>query len=95
MLLARPFEGREGAFTRTEGRRDFALLPTGRSYLQELQEAGVEVPLVAIGGITIEGAPAVIGAGAGAVAVIADLLATGHPEARVREYLHALGASNG
>jgi phosphopentomutase len=45
-VIARPFEGREGAFTRTEGRRDFALLPTGRSYLQELQDAGVEVHAV-------------------------------------------------
>lgn len=60
-----------------------------------LVEAGVEATIVAIGGITIEQAPAVIRAGAGAVAVISDLLATGHPEARVREYLRALCASDG
>lgn len=42
-VIARPFTGREGAFVRTEGRRDFALAPTGRSYLEELCEAGVEV----------------------------------------------------
>jgi phosphopentomutase len=42
-VIARPFTGVDGAFQRTEGRRDFALVPPGRSYLQELQEAGVEV----------------------------------------------------
>jgi phosphopentomutase len=42
-VIARPFAGAEGAFERTEGRRDFALAPPGRSYLQELVAAGVEV----------------------------------------------------
>ena len=42
-VIARPFTGAVGAFTRTDGRRDFALVPSGRSYLQELQDAGVEV----------------------------------------------------
>jgi phosphopentomutase len=42
-VIARPFAGEPGAFTRTEGRRDFALAPPARSYLQELQGAGVEV----------------------------------------------------
>jgi phosphopentomutase len=42
-VIARPFSGRDGAFTRTDGRRDFALAPPARSYLQELQDAGVEV----------------------------------------------------
>jgi thiamine-phosphate pyrophosphorylase len=48
------------------------------------------LPLVAIGGITLETAPEVIGAGATSVAVISDLLATGDPEARVRAYLDRL-----
>lgn len=47
-------------------------------------------PVVAIGGITIETAPAAIEAGAASVAVIADLLATGDPAARVREYIRRL-----
>jgi thiamine-phosphate pyrophosphorylase len=47
-------------------------------------------PLVAIGGITAENAPAVIEAGAAGVAVIADLLTGGDPAARVRRILHAL-----
>jgi phosphopentomutase len=42
-VIARPFAGAEGAFERTEGRRDFALAPPGRSYLEELADAGVEV----------------------------------------------------
>lgn len=47
-------------------------------------------PVVAIGGITLERAAEVAAAGASA-AVLSDLLATGDPEARVREYLRRLG----
>jgi phosphopentomutase len=42
-VIARPFEGRPGAFMRREGRRDYAAPPPGRSYLQELQDLGVPV----------------------------------------------------
>ena len=42
-VIARPFTGAPGAFTRTDGRRDFTVAPPGRSYLQELQAAAVEV----------------------------------------------------
>ena len=42
-VIARPFSGQAGAFSRTEGRRDFSLPPPGRSYLEELQQDGVEV----------------------------------------------------
>jgi thiamine-phosphate pyrophosphorylase len=55
-----------------------------------LRDAGSATPIVAIGGITLERAPEVIRAGAASVAVISDLLSTGNPEARVREYLRAL-----
>jgi phosphopentomutase len=41
-VIARPFTGAPGAFERTAGRRDFALEPPARSYLQELRDAGVE-----------------------------------------------------
>jgi thiamine-phosphate pyrophosphorylase len=47
--------------------------------------------LVAIGGITLDRAREVIDAGAAAVAVISDLIATNDPEARVREYLVRVG----
>jgi phosphopentomutase len=39
-VIARPFTGGDGAFERTEGRRDFALPPPVRSYLAEL-DAGL------------------------------------------------------
>lgn len=47
-------------------------------------------PLVAIGGITLATAPAIIAAGADSIAVIADLYAMGDIAARTREYLHRL-----
>ena len=55
-----------------------------------IRAAGAATPIVAIGGITLERARGVIQAGAASVAVISDLLSTGNPEARVREYLRAL-----
>ncbi|HTX07020.1 MAG TPA: phosphopentomutase [Solirubrobacteraceae bacterium] len=42
-VIARPFEGVPGAFRRREGRRDYAVPPPSRSYLQELQDAGAPV----------------------------------------------------
>jgi phosphopentomutase len=45
-VIARPFRGEPGAFRRTEGRKDIALDPPGRSYMQELQAAGVPVHTV-------------------------------------------------
>jgi phosphopentomutase len=42
-VIARPFEGSAGAFRRREGRRDYSVPPPGRSYLEELQEAGAPV----------------------------------------------------
>jgi thiamine-phosphate pyrophosphorylase len=51
-----------------------------------------QVPVVAIGGIDLARAPAVIAGGASAIAVISDLLVD-DPASRVRKYLEALGAS--
>jgi phosphopentomutase len=45
-VIARPFEGEPGSFRRTEGRKDFSVRPPGRSYLDELQAAGVPVHAV-------------------------------------------------
>jgi phosphopentomutase len=42
-VIARPFEGPPGGFSRTPGRRDFSLAPPGRSYLEELRDVGVPV----------------------------------------------------
>lgn len=49
-VIARPFTGTPGAFERTDGRRDFALAPPGRSYLQEIGDAGM--PVHAVGKIS-------------------------------------------
>jgi len=51
------------------------------------------IPVVAIGGVTLERAADVIAAGAASVAVIGDLLSTGDPRARVRAYLERLNAA--
>ncbi len=42
-VIARPFSGLEGAYERTDGRRDYSLAPPARSYLEELQDRGVPV----------------------------------------------------
>ena len=50
----------------------------------------VHKPVVAIGGIKLEHAADVLGAGAHAIAVIRDLLASPNVEARTREWIRAL-----
>jgi thiamine-phosphate pyrophosphorylase len=48
------------------------------------------LPLVAIGGITLDTAPSVLDAGAASVAVIGDLMAAGDPEARAHAFVDRL-----
>jgi thiamine-phosphate pyrophosphorylase len=48
------------------------------------------IPVVAIGGITLETAPALLAVGASGIAVIGDLLAGGSPAARVTAYQQVL-----
>jgi thiamine-phosphate diphosphorylase len=48
------------------------------------------MPVVAIGGITLERAPSVIEAGATSVAIISDLLASGDVSARTADFLRQL-----
>ena len=45
-VIARPFAGAADGFARTDGRHDYALPPTSRSYLEVLQEAGSPVHAV-------------------------------------------------
>ena len=47
-------------------------------------------PLVAIGGITLERAPAVFAAGADSIAVVSDVVFHPHPEQRSRDWLSQL-----
>ena len=68
----------------------------GLDLVQEAARAAAQagdphLPVVAIGGITLERAATVLAGGANSVAVISDLLATGDPESRVREYLERIG----
>ena len=48
------------------------------------------IPVVGIGGITLENAAQVIAAGASTVAVISDLLVGGDPERRAATFVAAL-----
>jgi phosphopentomutase len=45
-VIARPFAGEPGRFTRVPGRRDYTLPPPARSYLDEICDAGVPVHAV-------------------------------------------------
>ncbi len=72
------------------GTKDTGVAPVGLDLVRFASRATPR-PIVAIGGITIARVPAVLEAGARSVAVIADLLATGDPEARTRAYVEALG----
>jgi thiamine-phosphate pyrophosphorylase len=75
---------------------DTATKDTGReavglNLVTAAADRGGGKPVVAIGGITLERAPAILAAGAASVAVIADLLADGDPAGRVRAYRRVLG----
>ena len=78
-----------GTSTKDTGHSDVGTAFVGEA-AAILRDAGCVKPIVAIGGITLERAADVIRAGAASVAVISDLLSTGDPEARTREYLRAL-----
>lgn len=47
----------------------------------------IEIPLVAIGGLTVERAESAFDAGANSLAVVTDIVADKDPEARTREWL--------
>jgi thiamine-phosphate pyrophosphorylase len=64
--------------------------PVGLNAVRAAVLAAGELPLVAIGGITLDRAPRAIEAGAASVAVITDLLEGGDPARRVRQFLAAL-----
>ncbi|MDA1093834.1 MAG: thiamine phosphate synthase [Acidobacteria bacterium] len=75
--------------------KDTGYAAVGLDAVRRTVAAAGDRPVVAIGGITLATAPAVLEAGAQAVAVITDLLATGDPSARVREYLDVCGEPPG
>ena len=72
------------------GTKDTGYEAVGLDMVRAASARSMGLPVVAIGGITLERAPAVMAAGASAVAVIGDLLATSDPRQRVQAYLRAL-----
>jgi thiamine-phosphate pyrophosphorylase len=76
-----------GTATKATGYADVGLDMVRRAARRTREAA---IPLVAIGGITLDTAADVITAGAASVAVISDLLATGDPRARVKAYVDRL-----
>lgn len=67
--------------------------PQGLARLGEWRErlaaAGAAIPLVGIGGITLERAPGVFAAGADSIAVVSDVVRAADPEGRTRAWLAA------
>ena len=61
--------------------------PQGRAQLEAWKARIGGCPLVAIGGITLETAPAVIRAGAASCAVVSDVLGAPDPDLRAKEWL--------
>jgi len=71
--------------------KDTGYRAVGLDFVRAASETG-GLPVVAIGGITLDRAREVIDAGAAAVAVITDLLTGGDPRRRVEAFVAALGA---
>jgi thiamine-phosphate pyrophosphorylase len=63
--------------------------PQGLERIAEWKRRIGAIPLVAIGGITLERAPAVFAQGADSIAVVSDVTAQPDPEARVRDWLNS------
>ncbi len=66
----------------------------GLAQLREIR-ARTSLPIVAIGGISAERAPAVLAAGANAVAMISDIVLSQQVEAKVRHILRDLSPARG
>jgi thiamine-phosphate pyrophosphorylase len=61
--------------------------PAGLDRITEWKRRIGAIPLVAIGGITLERAPGVFAAGADSIAVVSDITQNAEPDARVRAWL--------
>jgi thiamine-phosphate pyrophosphorylase len=75
--------------------KDTGYEPVGVSLVAQAVGRSRGLPVVAIGGITLEMAPAVLAAGASSVAVIGDLLVDANPSSRIATYLRVLGEAAG
>ena len=61
--------------------------PQGLERITEWKRRVGDIPLVAIGGLTVERLPGVFGAGADVAAVVNDIVSNKDPEARARQWL--------
>ena len=61
--------------------------PQGLERITQWKKRLGTIPLVAIGGVTLERAPAVYAAGADCIAVVSDVTQNSNPDARVRAWL--------
>lgn len=66
--------------------------PQGLERVSEWKRRIGAIPLIAIGGLTVARAPAVLAAGADVVSVVTDITLHAAPEARTREWLAATRA---
>jgi thiamine-phosphate pyrophosphorylase len=66
--------------------------PQGLFRITEWKHLVGEIPLVAIGGLTVERLPQVFGAGADIAAVVTDIVRSDDPDARTREWIAATRA---
>ena len=70
--------------------KDTGYTAVGLELVSAAAKAAGSIPIVAIGGVTLENARSVLDAGAASVAVIGDLLTGGDPRGRIAAYLQAL-----
>jgi thiamine-phosphate pyrophosphorylase len=75
--------------------KDTGYQAVGLDLVRQVRRLAPACPIVAIGGITLDTAPAVLAAGATAVAIITDLIAHGDPAARVASYNRLASARHG
>ena len=66
--------------------------PQGLARLGEWKRRIGSIPLVAIGGLTLERLPGVFAAGADVAAVVTDIVRASDPEARVRQWVAVAGS---
>lgn len=69
--------------------REVPFAPQGLARLAEWRDLAGGLPLVAVGGVTLDRAHDVLEAGADCIAVISDVLAARDPEARANQFIQA------
>ena len=70
-----------------------AFAPQGLGRIGEWKSRVAPIPLVAIGGITLERLPGVLAAGADSAAVVTDIVRNPDPQERLRDWVRAVSSS--